>query len=593
MISFKELLENLKVPAVIMDGKGKQIVWNAKASDVNGNLNVEVLAAINGASDEVLSLALAEPKGYRLVILPSFFEHGDITRSIKIFNSSPFHLTMLDNSEISVTITDNKGDVLLFSKGSEAITGYKADEVVGKMNVKDFYKDKDELLELQRELEANGKTQNRKVTLTRKDGSSRKTIINLAELRDQAGNVSGSMAVAIDVTKEEYLFALSAGTINALETALAAVEAGTGKIILCNRAFADAFLQSQDTVIMREQYLFDVAPQLIAHEQEFARCSREGKAVFCDREEFKDKGQSEGYRKVSFYPIFENKKVAQIVVRIDDLTAEVRLQKIMVAAEKMNSIAGLAAGMAHEINNPLSGIIQSAELLRRNFDIRNEKIRRRLAELGYAEDNIRLLDLYLTRNSADQLLQNILRASERVTKIIGGLLEFSRKKNLERKPYRVSEVMNKALELASAYPAFNQINDLRVSMSPRFENMMISADLPQLLHVLLQVLHNGVEKLKEKENSDDKPADWKPSLSISYEQKNDCGVIIAKDNGAALPPETVQLAFEPFFSTDKEILGGGLGLAVARFILTEFLQGDMTISSGPAGTSYKISLPLA
>ena len=589
-MDYSLMLRSFNCPAVIFDREGRVMAINQLATYQRELLasNLQHLPCDGELHNGIICYPVADPPGSRMCLYISEAQ-GDITRSIALLSSQPFLRTMLDNSEIAITIADLEGSIILFSHGAEMLTGYTAEEVIGKVDMREMYANRKEINKLQDDMIRYGAIPPRTVTLRRKDGNINKVQVNLALLRDADGKPVGSLGVTLDITREERLRQLAQGIVEHLPTGLAALDP-EGTVQICNDAFTRIY-----GISMAKNFgvnLFEKYTEFDRYRADFVRARENAMMVAGEKEEFSHGRGRTGYRRVSFYPIFEEGKVALIIMRADDITGEVELDKIVVAAEKMNAVAGLAAGMAHEINNPLSGIIQSADLLQRTFNLDDPRTVERMKTAGFDAHAVESLRHYLTERKYAKLVTNILHAGERVSRIIGGLLEFSRKRQLSRRPWAPQTVVEKALALGRNDEELQRLEGVDIEELPGSDSFELLADLPQLLQVLLHILHSSVDNVLEKARNLSPDSRWRPKIIFSYAVKGNCGIIHIEDNGRTVTNGEGNTDSEPFFTTLRAVRGG-YGLAVARFILSEFLQGNLEITPRePEGNCYTIRLPL-
>ena len=156
----------------------------------------------NGQRKEVeTGVALIEYQG----MVASYCFLKDITEKKKAEEELKKVKDYLDNiintSQVAITVIDNEGDFSIFNQGAERLTGYKAEEVLGKKKVYDFYANKKELEYIQRKLLGCGLIENCETTLLREDGSQAPISISVSSLKDQQGKLIGSIGIATDITE--------------------------------------------------------------------------------------------------------------------------------------------------------------------------------------------------------------------------------------------------------------------------------------------------------------------------------------------------------------------------------------------------------
>jgi len=150
------------------------------------------------------------------------------------------------------------------------------------------------------------------------------------------------------------------------------------------------------------------------------------------------------YRDVDVFPLLAN-DVEGAVLRIDDVTKHAHLEETMRQSAKMASVGRLAAGIAHEINNPLSAMMQSAQILQMTFDTQRPRTRERLQACGIDPDR---LDRYLQERDTCEYMKDIRSTGERAATIVSNLLSFSRKSS-QPALHDLNLLVQKTLDLAA------------------------------------------------------------------------------------------------------------------------------------------------
>jgi PAS domain S-box-containing protein len=331
----------------------------------------------------------------------------------------------------------------------------------------------------------------------------------------------------------------------------------------------------------------DVLPLLIDEEKTLIESLQTRQLKEIKKKSFKT-DDSSVFQNITIYPLSGEDETGA-VIRIDDVTAQVRIEEMMIQSEKMLSIGGLAAGMAHEINNPLAGIIQISNVLKnRLYRGLNNKANLLAAEkAGISMDQI---SEFMELREIPTMIQKINESGERVTKIIENMLSFSRKSNEMRSTYDVSQIMDKAIELAeSDYNLKKKFDFRQIKIIRQYgENLKpIVCDISKILQVLLNILRNGTESMQmaNTENA-------RFTIKLSEERTLNMISIQIMDNGPGMSEETRKRVFEPFFTTKPVGIGTGLGMSVSYFIIKENHQGEMTVESVPGkGTIFTILLP--
>ncbi len=276
-----------------------------------------------------------------------------------------------------------------------------------------------------------------------------------------------------------------------------------------------------------------------------------------------------------------------VVIRIDDITSRVRLQEVMVHTEKMLSVGGLGAGMAHEINNPLGGILQAAQNIERRLSPEFQKNIDVAENCGLQMDS---LIRYLEERQVLNMLTGIRESGLRAAKIVQNMLQFSRHNDSALESCVLAVMLDRVIELARNdydlkrkydFKNFNVIRNYR-------HDVTVYCSRTGVEQVFLNLIKNAAQAFDPINESDDS----KPEITINVLEDEDTISIEVIDNGHGMNEETRKRIFEPFFTTKKVGEGTGLGLAVSYFIIVDQHKGDLHVDSAQGeGTTFTVSLP--
>lgn len=244
----------------------------------------------------------------------------------------------------------------------------------------------------------------------------------------------------------------------------------------------------------------------------------------------------------------------KVIQKAEELS---RAQKQILHMEKMSSLGKLAATVAHELNNPLSGILTYSKL-----------VGRELTDVEMADD---------TRQEMDRYVKMIQKESSRCGGIVRNLLLFTRRSGSKFVQNHLNEIVDRALMLVGHRL---KMSNIRLDYDPPQEADLIFCDADQLQQALVALFVNAVEAMESG-----------GTLKIEVEQTEAVMVMDISDTGAGIPAEALPHLFEPFFSTKEEIAGVGLGLAVVYGIVQRHC-GNIEVDSTPGnGTSFQVTLP--
>jgi PAS domain S-box-containing protein len=276
-----------------------------------------------------------------------------------------------------------------------------------------------------------------------------------------------------------------------------------------------------------------------------------------------------------------------VVIRLDDVTSRVRMEEVMVQTEKMMSVGGLAAGMAHEINNPLGGILQNIQNIIRRL---SPSLPGNAAVAQSLDLDLNQVAEYLEQRKVLHFLSRIKESGERAAKIVDNMLTFSRNSERKKKIVDLRDVINKTIELAAHDYDLKKKYDFRNIQIVRYfaDNVPRVMCVPtEIEQVLLNLLRNAAQAMAE-----GKRGGTQSRIVLQLLQEGSWTVLSVEDNGPGMDEGTRKRIFEPFFTTKGVGVGTGLGLSVAYFIVTNNHQGSMTVHSAPKhGTKFIIRLP--
>jgi len=274
---------------------------------------------------------------------------------------------------------------------------------------------------------------------------------------------------------------------------------------------------------------------------------------------------------------------------IRDISEYKKTQELMIQTEKMMSVGGLAAGMAHEINNPLAGVMQTAHVVSNRLNNLEMSANQRAAE----EVGIDLKDIkaYMEKRGILRMITDINKSGLRVAEIVDNMLSFARKNDTQSYTHFLSELIEKTLELAATDYDLKKHYDFKmIKIEKDYDNSMpsVPCEGTQIQQVLLNILRNGAQAMQEAGIQNPR---FIVRTRLEKERKMACMEI--EDNGPGMDESIRKRIFEPFYTTKPVGVGTGLGLSVSYFIITENHRGEMTVKSEIGyGAKFIIRLPI-
>jgi PAS domain S-box-containing protein len=230
-----------------------------------------------------------------------------------------------------------------------------------------------------------------------------------------------------------------------------------------------------------------------------------------------------------------------------------KAQVQLLQAEKMSSLGKLAAGVAHQLNNPVGGIMLFAGLLLEEYDL----------EQGARKD--------VTR---------ILKDAERCRDTIKELLEFARQTDYFVRPHDINKIIRRTLFLLENQSLFQniEIKDLLADDLPE-----IYVDAQQMNHLFMNIILNAAQAMQ---------GNGRLAIATALDRDKHCIRIEIEDTGPGIPDTVLPMIFDPFFTTKEQGEGTGLGLSIVYGIVNTH-KGSIKAVNGPEhGTTFTIELPL-
>lgn len=230
-----------------------------------------------------------------------------------------------------------------------------------------------------------------------------------------------------------------------------------------------------------------------------------------------------------------------------------KAQLQLLQSEKMASLGRLAAGVAHQLNNPLSGIILFAKLIMEEHELEPEVI-----------------------NDLDRILKD----AERCRDTVKELLEFSRQTRHNMRPHNINEAISRTMFLLEGQTLFHNI---KIENKLSHTLPMANVDIQQLNHVFMNIILNAAQAMEGK---------GKLTLRTFLLKKEKKICVEISDTGPGIPEEYRSRIFEPFFTTKEEKEGTGLGLSLAYSIIKSHGGRILVKSNSDTGTTFLIEIPV-
>jgi PAS domain S-box-containing protein len=483
---------------------------------------------------------------------------------------------IVETSNEGICTIDTESKITFVNRRLAEMLGYGSDEMLG-ASLLQFSPDAIRARAAMRvERWRQGISEEHEAAFVRKDGSELWALLKTSPIRDTDGLNVGTLAMMTDRTlhkeaeealrksEEQYRQIVEAATDGILKIDDAA------RIVFVNRRFAE---------------MLGYEPREMVGMSVFALMSAEARAVaapaLADRSRPKDALDTTFRRKdgtdlsVNLLSTSvvdgEGQHVGNLVV-VRDVTERNKLQSQLMVSDRMASVGTLAAGVAHEINNPLAAVIGNLEFITDGLE--------RMSASDSAPASSGRNDAL--QKEIKESLADAREAAQRVRFIVGDLKIFSRAPHDEpRGAVDVKMIMESSLRMA-----WNEIRH-RAHVVKSYDPVpCVEGNQARLGQVFLNLLVNAAQALQEGQAEHNE-------VRVSTRLDGQRVVVEVSDTGAGIPPAVIGRIFDAFFTTKAVGVGTGLGLAICQRIVTD-MGGELTVQSEVGkGTTFRVALPIA
>lgn len=269
-----------------------------------------------------------------------------------------------------------------------------------------------------------------------------------------------------------------------------------------------------------------------------------------------------------------------------DISEEKLIEERMLQSEKLTTIAGLAAGVAHEINTPLSAILQSIQVIRQSL---SPELPKNLEVAKGCDLDLMSLQCYFQKRDINFFMDGIHDSAVKSGRIIKNLLQFSRSRNLEMTWEDLTVLLDTAVELAkSDYKLKKHYDIINIEFVREY-----CPQLPSVPCVAMEIEQVFINLLQNAAHALSGITDRQHRIILRAGRHEQFLRITIEDNGCGMDEETRNHIFDPFFTTKAVGEGTGLGLSVSYTIIVTKHRGQLLVKSTPGqGTTVCVDLPL-
>jgi len=467
-----------------------------------------------------------------------------------------------------ISVVDLNGIITEVNQRTVEMHGFASeDEMIGKSALMlAAPHNREKIAKNMRQALKRGTVRDQEYTLVRSDGSEFLAELSTSVLKDASGKAIGHITVARDITdrkqveealrdSEEFNSSLLTNSPNPMLV----INQDTS-IKYANPALEKLTGFSATEVLGRKApYPWWTKEMLHKTGNDLEQAMHQGATRL--EELFQKKNGERFWVEITSVPVTSNGEFKYYLANWVDVTerkqAEERereLQRELYLSSRLAAIGELAAGVAHQINNPLTGVLGfSQRLLRKSTD-----------------------------QETNQDLKRIYTEAERAAKVVQNLLTFARRRQPQKQYSDINEILESALELR-AYELTTSNIEVVTDLAPNLPELML--DFQQIEEVFLNIILNAEQALTETNGGG--------KLIIKTEERKEYIRTTFSDNGPGIPAEHLDKIFDPFFTTKGEKGGTGLGLSVCHGIISEH-GGKIYAKSKPGkGATFFVELPLA
>lgn len=358
-----------------------------------------------------------------------------------------------------------------------------------------------------------------------------------------------------------------------------------GNVIYSNETFANMHGMSVPEILGKNVTIFHNKRQLKDLNEIIETVTKNGELL--NRELWHVKKDGTVFPTIMNFKVFDVAGNTYVSAAAIDISASKKTQELLVQSEKMMSLGGLAAGMAHEINNPLGAILQTMQNVQRRIDPSLEKNIEAAQECGV---DIEKVLAYLNKRGITRFIAEVRKAGERAASLVLTMLQFAGDKSSKKNKEDIGLLIDKAIELAAHnYDLTFNFDFKHINLKKEYFNNDCFAEVIgiEIEQVVFNVLKNAAQALEENRDSI-----TDPTITIKVSKKDQGVLVSVTDNGPGMPLETQKRVFEPFYTSKAPGVGTGLGLSISYFIIVENHGGKIEVDpSFVDGTRILIWLP--
>lgn len=492
---------------------------------------------------------------------------------------------LFETLQEGVYFTTPEGKILDANPTLVKMLGYESSEELLEKNVRELYVDPGARDSMLASLDQQGTLRNQEIRLRKKDGTVVVCTDTSSAIRDAAGRVVRYQGALVDVTERREI---ERRLHEEQEFARRLVASFPDLIIVLDRSYRYTFVSPNITALLGyepgELLGREVGERSHADDRaamgELARSLLAGESTFATleyRTQHKD-GTWRTFRAAAS-PLYGHApaggaQITGLIASARDVTELKRLEQQVIQSEKLAAMGQMIAGVAHELNNPLTAIVGMSDLLR---------------EQAGAE------------SPARRQLELVNQQARRAAEIVSNLLAFSRPTTAMKSLVSLNDLLRRTLQL---HEYTLRVNNIAVDFAPCPALPPVLADANQLMQVFLNLIVNAEQAIRDR-NAPHRTVQGQLTVRLGVQAaatgdgREDASAadstvwVTFQDNGPGIPPHVLPKIFDPFFTTKRPGRGTGLGLSICMALIREH-GGNIEASEAPGGGAlFRITLPRA
>jgi two-component system NtrC family sensor kinase len=440
--------------------------------------------------------------------------------------------------------------------------GYENREELRHRGLPDLFHEPAEWEIEQRELKRSGTLQGREVTLRRRDGSVVRCLHNAAIIRDTSGKISRLQGTIVDITARREI---ESRLHRQQEFARRLIDCFPDLVVALDRDGRCTFVSP------RCKELLGFEPQEMIGRRLAERLDPRDRADFEDRfDAIRSSGAGEGsvadlllesrngemrLFRTTASPLFNQAgEVEGMIASMHDVTDAKRIEQQLIQSERLAAMGQMIAGVAHELNNPLTAVLGVTEMLK---DSLKDPAAQRHLDLAHGQ-------------------------ARRAAQIVQGLLSFARPPHPRKTRLHLADVIERSLQF---HERSLRASNITVDFTRRNDVPAVLGDPSQLTQVFLNLITNAEQAIREVRDHG--------TLRIRVALLGDNVVATFQDDGVGIRRDVLPKIFDPFFTTKRPGRGTGLGLSICLAILREHNGQIEAQPLSDGGTVFTLSMPVA